>query len=226
MGRPRSDIQPRIVEAARARFLAEGVDGASLREIARDAETNIGMIVYYFPTKDDLFLSVVEGVYADVLRDIEKILRVKGSARERLRHALVRLGTASERELEVIRLMVREALSSSTRLRRILARFMRGHVPLLIETISEGVRNGEFDAKIPVPFLLLAFIGLGGLPQLVRRGAPSIPFFASLPGAEDLADVSMAVLFRAVGASASSVGDRNGPVARKPRSLRRKTVKR
>ena len=35
MARPRTDIQPRIVRAARARFLAEGVDGASLRAIAR-----------------------------------------------------------------------------------------------------------------------------------------------------------------------------------------------
>jgi hypothetical protein len=36
MGSPRTDIQPRIVRAARARFLAEGVDGASLRTIAAD----------------------------------------------------------------------------------------------------------------------------------------------------------------------------------------------
>ena len=38
MARPRSDIQPRIVEAARYRFLRAGVDGASLREIAKDAK--------------------------------------------------------------------------------------------------------------------------------------------------------------------------------------------
>ena len=31
MARPRSDIAPRILHAARERFLAEGVDGASLR---------------------------------------------------------------------------------------------------------------------------------------------------------------------------------------------------
>jgi AcrR family transcriptional regulator len=38
--------------------LGDGVDGASLREIAREAGTNIGMVVYYFATKDDLFLAV------------------------------------------------------------------------------------------------------------------------------------------------------------------------
>ena len=70
MARPRSDIRPRIVDSARARFLSLGVDGASLREIARDAGTNIGMVAYYFPTKDDLFLAVVEEVYASEVADL------------------------------------------------------------------------------------------------------------------------------------------------------------
>ena len=64
MARPRSDIQKRIVLAARTRFLADGVDGASLRHIARAARTSIGMVYYYFPTKDDLFLAVVEELLA------------------------------------------------------------------------------------------------------------------------------------------------------------------
>ena len=38
MVRPRTDIRPRIVAAARTRFLSEGVDGASLRAIARERE--------------------------------------------------------------------------------------------------------------------------------------------------------------------------------------------
>ena len=61
MARPKSDIEPRIIHAARRRFLEDGVDGASLRKIAREAGTNIGMIYYYFPTKDDLFLAYVAG---------------------------------------------------------------------------------------------------------------------------------------------------------------------
>jgi TetR/AcrR family transcriptional regulator len=204
MARPRSDIQPRIVEAARARFRAEGVDGASLREIARDAGTNIGMIAYYFPTKDDLFLSVVEEVYAKIVADMAEILGAGQTARERLRSAFVRLGTASDLELEVMQLMAREALSSSKRLRRILARFMRGHVPLVVATIADGIRAGEFDATIPAPFIFLAVLGLGPLPQLARRASRSLPLFSALPGPERLADLSIDLLFRAVGAKTSS----------------------
>ena len=204
MARPRSDIQPRIVEAARARFLADGVDGVSLREIARDAGTNIAMIAYYFPTKDDLFLAVIEEVYAKVVSDIARILGASKTARERLRGAFVRLGTASELELEVIQLMAREALSSSKRLRRILARFMRGHVPLVMATIADGIAAGEFDPTIPAPVIFLAVLGLGPLPQMARRAARSLPLFSGLPDAERLADLSIDLLFRAVGAPSAA----------------------
>ncbi len=60
MARPRGDISERLVKAAREAFLTQGVDGASLREIAAEAGTSLGMITYYFPTKDDLFLAVLE----------------------------------------------------------------------------------------------------------------------------------------------------------------------
>jgi AcrR family transcriptional regulator len=199
MARPRSDIQPRIVEAARARFLAEGVDGVSLREIARDAGTNIGMIAYYFPSKDDLFLAVVEEVYAALVGDMAQILGTNETARERLRGAFVRLGRASDLELEVMQLIAREALSSSKRLRRILARFMRGHVPLVMATIADGIRGGEFDSTIPAPFIFLAVLGLGPLPQIARRASRSLPLFSGLPRVERLADLSLDLLFRAVG---------------------------
>ena len=43
MARPQSGLDRRIVEKARARFLLEGVDGASLRQIAKDAETAAAM---------------------------------------------------------------------------------------------------------------------------------------------------------------------------------------
>ncbi len=64
MARPRSDIQARIVDAARARFLAGNVDGASLRENRARSGHDIGMVVYYFPTKDELFKAAVDQIYA------------------------------------------------------------------------------------------------------------------------------------------------------------------
>ena len=143
MARPRSDIQTRIVRAARGRFLAEGVDGASLRAIASDAATNVGMVFYYFPTKDDLFLAVVEQVYSKLLDHLGQALAGNRPVRERLKDAFLRLGTSSNDELEVVRLVVREVLLSSQRFHRILARTRAGHLGMLLLALQEGVRCGE-----------------------------------------------------------------------------------
>jgi AcrR family transcriptional regulator len=167
MARPRGDIAPRILHAARQRFLAEGVDGASLRAIARDARTNIGMIYYYFPNKDDLFLAVVEEIYVGLLDKLEAALDRTRPVIERLHALYERLGTLSADERDVVRLVVREVLASPARLERLLARFMRGHIPLLLDLVRDGMATGVFRGDMPVGLLLAAVGALGGPAQLL-----------------------------------------------------------
>jgi AcrR family transcriptional regulator len=219
MARPRSDIRVRIVHAARARFLAEGVDGASLRTIARDAGTNVGMVFYYFPNKDDLFLAVVEEVYSQLLADLAVALEGGGPVRERLARVFVRIGEASESELEVVRLVVREVLLSSERFQRVFARMQRGHVKLLLEALGEGVASGEIDAELPAPLLLLSTLAMGAIPQFVRRAAGHAPPFKALPPPPLLAQASAELLFRAIGAR-KRPADRRGPTDRRGRGGR------
>jgi AcrR family transcriptional regulator len=175
-----------------------GVDGASLRHIAADAGTNIGMVFYYFPSKDDLFLAVVEEVYEKLLGDLAGALSGEAPLRDRLKRAFVRLGRVSDEELSVVRLVVREVLLSSERFARVFARMQRGHLALFAATLAEGVQQGELDAAIPPPLLLLATFALGGLPQLVRRAGGERAPFAGLPAPEGLADASLELLFRAI----------------------------
>ena len=216
MARPRTDIQPRVVRAAaRARFLAEGVDGASLRTIAADAGTNIGMVFYYFRTKDDLFLAVVEEVYSRLLDDLARALAGADPLRARLERVFARLGNASEEELAVVRLVVREVLLSSERFARVFARMQRGHLTLLLMALAEGVQSGVLDAEIPPPLLLIATFALGALPQLIRRAAGDRPPFTALPEPGKLAEASMTLLLRAIGAPAAKRPSRT--LARKRR---------
>jgi AcrR family transcriptional regulator len=200
MARPRTDIAPRIVRAARKRFLEEGVDGASLRTIARDAKTNVGMIYYYFPAKDDLFLAIVEEKYGALLLELEQCLATEGTTRDRLRKVFTRLGALSPEELDVVRLIVREALVSSTRLDRLLERFSRGHLPMLIAAIADGMQRGELIDDVPAPLLTIAVLGVGVLPQIFRRVAGErAPVFANLPSGDALAELLLDVVYDGVG---------------------------
>lgn len=200
MARPRSDIAPRIVQAARKHFLASGVEGASLRTIAKEAATNIGMVYYYFPTKDDLFLAVVESNYERVLADMTDALKADAPARERIRGLYRRIGRMSDEELAVIRLIIREVLTSSSRMGKLSERFMRGHIPLIMEALAAGKSEGVIDERHSVVFLLMCTFGLGAAPQIVRRivGDRVPPHVA--PQGEELSDKLADVLFEGISA--------------------------
>ncbi len=195
MARPRSDIAPRLLRAARARFLHDGVDGASLRQIAREAGTSLGMIHYYFPAKDDLFLAVVEEIYGPLSRDIEATMAAPGSLEERVRTLYARIAHASPEEFDILRLVMREVLVSSERRRLVMARFLRGHVPPVLGAVVAA--RGEVDPSLPVGAKALATIALGIFPQLLRHvvgeGTP-IP----LPPAEEMATAMATILFRGI----------------------------
>lgn len=197
MARPKSDIDIRILHAARARFLVEGVDGASLRAIAKDARTSIGMVYYYFPTKDDLFLAVVEEVYERVLADFVVALAPEKPVRERIRNLYERIGRFDEDERLVLKLVVREALVSSSRLERLLARFQRGHLPLVFRVIQDGIADGALDARLHPILLAGTLLGVGAAPQVLRRLLGSrLP---GLPEGGAVADQLVDVLFDGVG---------------------------
>jgi TetR/AcrR family transcriptional regulator len=200
MARPRSDIMERIVHAARERFLLEGVDGASLRRIARDAKTNIGMVYYYFPTKDDLFLAVVEEVYVGLLADLEQALAPDAPTDERIRRLYVRFGKVDESEFKVLRLVVREALISSARLERLLQRFLRGHIPLIINTVSAGVAGGALRRDVHPALLTMAVLAIGGPPQLIGAVVRERFGVSDLPTSEELASALVKILFHGIAA--------------------------
>lgn len=199
MPRPKGDIEPRIVAAARRHFEKKGVDGASLRAIAKDAGTSIGMIYYYFPTKDDLFLSVVESTYEHVLADLEAALAPGIPVRERLANLFTRFARLNEEELSMMRLIAREALVSSSRLDRLIARFKLGHVPLIVRTILDGMREGLLDRARHPLVLLFAIAGLAGPPQLMRRVLGDRLPLPGAPDGETLARELVDVLLNGVG---------------------------
>jgi len=222
MGRAPGDIEHRVVEAARARFLREGVDGASLRAIAADARTSIGMVYYYFPTKDELFLAVVEDTYAALVEDLARALAPDAGVAERLRRLYRRIGAMSEREAMTIRLILREILVSSARLARLVERFRRGHIPLVLAAIGDGMRDGTIDRGIPPLLAALVAFAVGAAPQFILGHAGDRLPAAGVPRGPALADRLVEIALGGLAPrSASRAAARTGTSSpRPPRSSR------
>jgi AcrR family transcriptional regulator len=200
MARPASDIAPRIIAAARERFLAEGVDGASLRAIASDARTSIGMVYYYFPTKDDLFFAVIEEIYVPLVAELQRALAPDAPVEARIRRLYCRFGEMSEVETTTLRLILREVLVSNDRLGRLLQRFQRGHIPLAIAMLRDGMQDGTLAPDLP-PLLAAAItFVVGAAPQfLVRRAGAHLPA-GGMPRESELADLLVRILLHGIGA--------------------------
>jgi AcrR family transcriptional regulator len=182
MPRPRTDIRPRILLAARDRFAATGVDASSLRGIASDAGTSIGMVYYYFPTKDDLFLGVVEDVYVRLLADLEAALGGADTFGAQVEGLYRRIAQLSSVEVQVVRLVLREALSSQARFQSLLERFSRGHIPLVVKAVAQGIRAGQLRTDLHPLALLGATLSLGTVPQMaVRALGDRLPFTPPTP---------------------------------------------
>lgn len=67
--------QQAILVAARDEFAQHGLGGARMDRIAQRVKLNKRLIYYYFASKDDLFLAVLERTYADI-REAEEQLHL------------------------------------------------------------------------------------------------------------------------------------------------------
>ncbi|MEZ4363963.1 MAG: TetR/AcrR family transcriptional regulator [Kofleriaceae bacterium] len=198
MGRKRTDLAPRIVAAARERFLLEGVDGASLRAIAADAGTSIGMVYYYFRTKDELFFAVVEATYSKVLADLTEACAADVAPKERLRRLYRRIGAIDELEGKTLRLVIREVLVSSRRLDTLVARFQRGHLPLVLTAIRDGMLDGSIRDDRSPWIALFATFAVGAGPQFAAA-AVGERLGLGLPRGDALADLLVELLWTGIG---------------------------
>ena len=196
MARPHTDIGPRILTAARKRFRRQGVEGATLRAIARDACTSIGMVYYYYPTKDELFFAVVEETYQKIMADLERVLAPGTAVKERLERLFERIALVSDEEVEILRLVALEGLMSTSRFERLVERFMRGHIAIVLGTLLDGLKDGTLDRRRHPIVLLLATFGLAGPPQLIRRALGERVPVPGAPSGKELAGELVDVLLR------------------------------
>jgi AcrR family transcriptional regulator len=199
MARPATDIRHRLLVAARAAFDKHGVDAVSLRTIARKAGTTIGMVYYYFPTKDDLFLAVIEDVYATVLPDIAGLLTAEAPLRAKLGRVMDRLAGGGEAEGAVMRIAVRDILVSSTRRALLFARFERGHIPIVLQAMMRAERAGELRTDVPTAMKVFSAGAVAVLGSLVLQHLP----LPGLPPADLRRELALDLLFDGIAARAA-----------------------
>ena len=164
-----SDLRERLLVSALEHFAQRGVDAASLRAIARDAGTSVGMITYYFSTKDGLFFTLVDRFYEPFRGELEAIAEAHEDPLDRLCALLRRIASLTPEEALAGRALIRELTVQSPRVLEVRTRFLKGHVRLIVDTLQRAITQGE-TRDVPMLATLPALIAPFLLPQLVHFG--------------------------------------------------------
>ena len=74
MKKNNQQTKERILLAAQKEFAARGYSGARMEAIARGAAINKAMLFYYFSSKDNLYRTVLFGVFSEFLGEIGRFI--------------------------------------------------------------------------------------------------------------------------------------------------------
>ena len=140
------NTRSQILVAAAEEFAAKGLAGARVDAIATSSGCNKGMLYYFFKSKEDLYLEVLESMYADMRRYEHELDLAHLNPLEAIRKLVEFKFDYLESHPLLIRLLIGENLNEANYLKR--SKRLRGlHLPL-VDTLSKLLRDGAADGTL------------------------------------------------------------------------------
>lgn len=203
-GRMRPETRERILEAATEVFAEKGYYAAAVDDIVKASNTSKGSFYNFFPSKQGIFLALVDRLDAKVVERIEKAIAKERGALNKVDAALRAFLDDFARHRRLARILLIEAAglghAFNERLFTLHTRFAR----LIQRHLQHAVEEGSIP---PVDTELAAFAWLGAVNEVVLRwlytGEPD-PLERALPELRTL-------LLRSVGAPVEASREREAP---------------
>jgi AcrR family transcriptional regulator len=187
-----SPTRDRLLSAAMDIFAAKGYHGAIVDDIVAASRTSKGAFYHYFPSKQGIFLILMDELAAAVAGGVEAVIESESGALAKVEAALrVVLETAAARR-DLVKILLVEAVGLGPTLERkrleIHARFagiIRGH-------LERAVADGSIPA---LDTTLAAQAWIGALNEVITQWlmADGDDLMSRLPGLQ-------ALLLRSIGA--------------------------
>jgi AcrR family transcriptional regulator len=177
----------KLLAAAGEEFARVGLERANIDAISLAAGYAKGTIYNYFPSKEELFLAVVEEASAQATASGAAPANV--AARERLAATLAGFCAWAGNNDPLARVLVRECLMGTPGL---YPRVIGAEAPLVGELeaiIEEGTASGELRDDLPADQLALAIAGLTDL-ALVQHWASD----STQPTLEEIPELVLSLL--------------------------------
>ncbi len=149
----------KILNAAKAQFANKGFHGTLMSDIAQSAGVGKGTIYRYFPSKEELFGSIINSQ----LESFENRIRVAANSGDSERDVLMDIAKIHFEEYraskEVIEILVMEGLNKIGDIKQDFKKGIAKIEQIVSQVISKGIYNGVFRDVDPKRTAVI-FLGL------------------------------------------------------------------
>lgn len=140
-----------LINATYAEVVQKGFSAVTLQDVAERAGVSKGTTLYYFKTKEDLFLAVFEWLVGKIGHKMETAISGEKTAVAKLRAALDSIFVSEQRNEDFYRAYL-DFLGLATRDKRYtkLAQVFFEHCSRIdAEIIRQGIKEGTFKKQAP-----------------------------------------------------------------------------
>ncbi|HEY8915343.1 MAG TPA: TetR/AcrR family transcriptional regulator [Chitinophaga sp.] len=152
--------QLQILDTAERLFAMHGFHGASVRDIAQEADVNIAMISYYFGSKERLIEAIFLKRVMDVKNGLDELVKNKELAPLEKINQLIELFVAKISDRPYFcRIMVRAQATQEGVPTELIHEVKKQMYDLVKKLITEGQKKGAFLGDIDTMMMVNTLVG-------------------------------------------------------------------
>ncbi len=163
---PRPDVSAerklQIVDAAMKVFARKGFDAARMEDIALEAGLSIGGVYWYFKSKDDVIVGIMQAIIDEDVKALRELLDAPGTVHERLAQ-YVRATVAESIETTPLSYELYGLALRDTKVRKYIRSFFTTYRDVLAEFVTQGMARGEIrdvDANLAATTFAALYEGM------------------------------------------------------------------
>ena len=154
-----NDCRENIIAAALPLFAAKGLNGVSVRELARAAGVNLSMISYYFGGKEGLYAAVLAEQFV-ILEKLEEIKQLEIDTLQKFELYVRATVSRYRKNPHLLRFYTSELTNPTTCFETIVKPAIKKVVQMLLDTFSDGLSHERFRNDLDPADTVLALAGM------------------------------------------------------------------
>jgi AcrR family transcriptional regulator len=158
------NTRQRILEAALERFARDGYHDTSMADIVRQSKTSKGGIYFHFPSKEDIFLGLVDE-FANILeKRLDAALAEEGSGVRRVNAALTICIETFNQYKKLAKIFLIQAIGLGNVFEEKRRQIHQRFIEIIQRHLDEAVAEGSIE---PIDTEITAYAWMGAINEVV-----------------------------------------------------------